>query len=42
VIGASGQLTGFAGGLENKVLLLELESREKGGQLCFAEALKRS
>jgi methylated-DNA-[protein]-cysteine S-methyltransferase len=29
VIGASGALTGFAGGLENKALLLNLELKEK-------------
>src|SRR5215475_5423487 len=29
VIGASGKLTGFAGGLETKALLLELENGEK-------------
>ncbi|MBO9154761.1 methylated-DNA--[protein]-cysteine S-methyltransferase [Chitinophaga sp. GCM10012297] len=31
VIGASGQLTGFAGGLENKAALLRLESAETTG-----------
>ena len=30
VIGADGTLTGFAGGLEIKARLLELESRERG------------
>ncbi|QKJ86425.1 Methylated-DNA--protein-cysteine methyltransferase [Paramixta manurensis] len=29
VIGANGKLTGFAGGLDNKALLLGLESRER-------------
>lgn len=42
VIGASGQLTGFAGGLENKALLLELENRGKDRQLCFTGTLERS
>ncbi|MDU8422023.1 MGMT family protein, partial [Pseudomonas syringae] len=28
VIGASGKLTGFAGGLDNKLLLLKLEGRK--------------
>jgi methylated-DNA-[protein]-cysteine S-methyltransferase len=28
VIGASGKLTGFAGGLENKALLINLENAE--------------
>jgi methylated-DNA-[protein]-cysteine S-methyltransferase len=29
VIGANGKLTGFAGGLENKALLLKIESKER-------------
>jgi methylated-DNA-[protein]-cysteine S-methyltransferase len=33
VIGASGKLVGFGGGLENKAKLLELESREKSPTL---------
>ena len=33
VIGASGKLTGFAGGLENKAFLLELESKDKSPRL---------
>jgi methylated-DNA-[protein]-cysteine S-methyltransferase len=33
VIGSSGQLTGFAGGLENKALLLKLENRGNDRQL---------
>lgn len=32
VIGASGNLIGFAGGLENKALLLNLENSGKGGR----------
>ena len=31
VVGSGGSLTGYAGGLENKIKLLELESADLGG-----------
>lgn len=36
VIGASGALTGYGGGIERKQALLELESRTAAGQLALA------
>ena len=47
VIGAAGQLTGFAGGLATKAMLLKLETQGlktqgKDQQLCFAETATRS
>lgn len=38
VIGANGTLTGFGGGIENKMLLLDLESR---ADRCLASAFER-
>jgi methylated-DNA-[protein]-cysteine S-methyltransferase len=38
VIGASGKLTGFGGGVETKQFLLELESGQIAPRLNFAEA----
>jgi methylated-DNA-[protein]-cysteine S-methyltransferase len=39
VIGASGKLTGFAGGLETKAFLLALENRQLGLSLADGDRL---
>lgn len=38
VIGASGRLTGYGGGLDRKQVLLDLERRTLGGQLTLEQA----
>jgi methylated-DNA-[protein]-cysteine S-methyltransferase len=42
VIGASGALTGFGGGLERKRLLLDLEAQRFGGPDALSRASRRS
>jgi methylated-DNA-[protein]-cysteine S-methyltransferase len=42
VIGAAGSLTGYAGGLERKRLLLDLEAQRFGGPDALSRASRRS